>query len=486
VLAVLIAIALRPAPSYGPFARDFEAYYAAGTVWNAGGDPYARDVWAVERAVPDVDASHDEMLPYVGPAAALPLWSLFARVPFRIARLAWETLLAAAITGIVAGALLIAGGAITPLRATLALALAATSGPVVSGFTLGQAALIGAAATILGFAALERGSPWAVPAAFVAAIQPNLALPLAMRAFDRRAFVLLACAFAAFLALTLGVGGGLSGFTAYLHLLRLHDAAERYITIQHSLPALAAAFGASHALADAIGGGVALVALALVVAAAVRWRERPTIVACIGVALLPLVVPFFHEHDFALDLLPVLVLVQRGDARIRALAGIAAVMTLVDWLGLAQRPQAMVPTACLGVAVAAASALLATRDDARGPGERLATCAPLLTVVLLGACCIPLAHAFVAPTWPETLGPYHAPPGADISTIWGEEAMHSGLAAVVPAWSMLRAIPLAGCVLLAYAGARLARAAQATTIAPSRTASGMLASDSPLHGPSVQ
>lgn len=445
-------------------------------VWNAGGDPYTRDVWPVERTIPGVDASHDEMLPYVGPAAALPLWSLFARLPFRAARIVWEAMLVVAVVAIVAGSLLVAGGRHTRARIVVALVLAATCGPVVSGFTLGQAALVGAAATILGFAALERRPAWAIPAALVAAIQPNLALSLAVRLLDRRAVIALALAAGIFLALTLAIGGGVHGFLAYLRLLRVHGAAERYITIQHTVPALAASFGASHPLASAIGGAASLVALAAVVAAAIRLRRQPALAACVAIALLPIAVPFFHEHDFSIDLLPAIVLFTRGDARVRALAGIATVMTLVDWFGFAQRPQATVQIACLVVCVAAAAAILASRDDRASRGEAIARFAPLVAAAVLAAGCIPLAHAFAAPTWPETLGPYHAPPGADISTIWGEEGRRSGLAAIVPAWSVLRAIPLLGCVLFAYA----------TTIVSSRTASATLASESPLHGPVVQ
>ncbi len=481
----MLALAFRPPPAYGPFARDFEAYYSAGALRNAGGDPYARAIWTVERTVPGVDTSHDEILPYVGPAAALPFWSLLARLPFRAARVVWEALLVAAVVGIVAGALLVAGGPLTPLRTGVTLALAATSGPVVSGFTLGQAALIGAAATILAFAALERRSAWAIPAAWLAAIQPNLAIPLALRAFDRRAFVTLAVAAAAFAAVTLAVGGGAAGFVRYLGLLRAHGAAERYITIQHTLPALAVAFGASHAFADALGAVASAAAIAVLIAIAVRLRAQPAIVACAGVALLPLAVPFFHEHDFAIDLLPVLVLFARGDARLRALTGVAAVMTLVDWFGFAQRPQATLQNACLTVCVAAGCAILAARDG-REPADRVACVVPLGAAALLAAGGIPLAHAFVAPTWPETLGAYHAAATADIATIWGEEAVRSGLTAVVPAWSVLRAIPLLGCVLLAYASVRLALPRYATTIAPSRSATAIAASDSPLHGPSVQ
>src|ERR1700726_4519039 len=98
----LIAIALaftlfRPPPTPGPFARDFEAYYSAGATWNAGGDPWSRDVWQTERTIAGVDASRDELLPFAGPAASLPLWSLFARLPFDAARIVWSVLLLLAV-----------------------------------------------------------------------------------------------------------------------------------------------------------------------------------------------------------------------------------------------------------------------------------------------------------------------------------------------------------------------------------------------------
>ena len=69
---------MRPVGTPGPLLRDFEAYYAAGATWALGGDPYGREVWRVERRVPGVDASHEELLPFVGPPFSLPLWRSFA------------------------------------------------------------------------------------------------------------------------------------------------------------------------------------------------------------------------------------------------------------------------------------------------------------------------------------------------------------------------------------------------------------------------
>ncbi len=73
-IAVAI-LAARPRPTPGPFLRDFEAYWAAGSAWNAHGDPYGRAIWTAERAVAGVDARHDEVLPFVGPPATLLAWT---------------------------------------------------------------------------------------------------------------------------------------------------------------------------------------------------------------------------------------------------------------------------------------------------------------------------------------------------------------------------------------------------------------------------
>ena len=79
----------RPHPTPGPALRDFEAYWSAGAAFNAGEDPYGRAVWSAERTVPGVDASRDELLPFVGPPATLPLWSVFARFPYATAAGLW-------------------------------------------------------------------------------------------------------------------------------------------------------------------------------------------------------------------------------------------------------------------------------------------------------------------------------------------------------------------------------------------------------------
>ena len=174
---MLAFTAWRPPPTQGPFGRDFEAYYAAGAVWDAGGDPWSRAIWSVERTIPGVAAARDELLPYVGPAAALPLFGALARLPFALAVRLWTGLLAAALGALVVIALVLSG---TPgVRVRLgAVALALFAGPTTSDLGLGQAALLSAGGIAVALFAYERRA--LVPAALatlVAAMQPNLARP---------------------------------------------------------------------------------------------------------------------------------------------------------------------------------------------------------------------------------------------------------------------------------------------------------------------
>ncbi len=481
IVAATIAFLTRPPATAGPFARDFEAYYSAGATRNAGGDPYGRDIWQVERTIPGVDASHDELLPFVGPPAGLPLWSALARLPFGVARALWEALLVASAAALVGASLVLARAPRTPAYLATACALALLSGPVISAIALGQAALLGAGATIVAFVALERRSPGAWIAACVAALQPNLALPLAVRAFDRRSLATLALAAAAFVLAGIATG---TSIAAYVALLRAHGAAERFIAIQQTVPAIVASFGVPHDVAALAGTCVSIGAFALAAWLGYRLRVQPAAAAGVAVALLPFAVPFFHEHDFAIVFFPIAFALAHERASIRALGASAAVAVLVDWLGVAQRPAAAVQTASLAIAVAAAAALLALRTDEPRARQRALAIGPLGATLLLCALALPLAHAFPAPTWPDALGAYRAPPGLGIAAIWAAENRRAGLDAVVPAWGVLRAIPLAGCALVAFACAR-ARA-YAMNTAPSRIASATAVSDSPMHGPSVQ
>jgi len=452
-LAALAATLLRPPPTSGPFGRDFEAYYAAGATWNAGGDPYSRDVWRVEREIAGVDATRDEVLPFVGPAASLPLWSALARMPFAVARSIWMALLAISVAVLAIGAAALARLRISAVVMFDVVLLAALAGPVVSDIALGQAALLAAAAMVLALIALERGTWWAVPAACIAALQPNLALPLAVRFAERRAALLLGLAALVFLAVTLTAGGGMHGLIAYVQRLGAHGAGERFIAIQYSVPAILAELHVPAGIALGAGTLCALIVAALTVAFTLRYRAQPHITATFAIALLPWFVPFFHEHDFAIELIPAIVLCAIADARPRVLAAIAAVCVLVDWFGVAQRPGSAPQTLALAFAVACAVAALPNRTQ-HAPQLWPTICAG----ALLCAGALPLALAFPAPVWPDALGAFHAAATLDASAVWAAEQQRSGLNALVPAWGILRAIPLLGCALLAFTALRAARA----------------------------
>jgi hypothetical protein len=448
---------LHPPPASGPFARDFEAYYAAGATWNAGGDPWSREVWRVERSIPGVDAARDELLPFVGPAASLPLWSLLARLPFAAARDVWLAVLALALATLALAATRLAGIRPGLGESACAIAFAALAGPAISAIALGQVALLSAAAVAAALVALEARSPFAIVAACIAAVQPNLALPLATRLTAQRPALLLAAAAGVFGAVTLLLGGGFAGFVAYVHRLGLHGAGERFVVIQYAVPAVVAAFHVAPAIAVAIGEASAVLAVALVAGVAIRLRAQPLYAALTGIALLPFAVPFFHEHDFTLELVPAIVLAFGRDVRARAFAGVATMCTLIDWLGVAQRPHSLAQTASLAVALACIFAALARRSVQPA-------LAPFLACALLLAVALPLAHAYPAPVWPDSLGAFHAAPALDASGVWAAEQHAAGLDAAVPAWGVLRAIPLLGCALFAYAALLAAASDRATAL----------------------
>lgn len=474
MLAAVAVTLFRPAPAAGPFMRDFEAYYAAGATWNAGDDPWSRDVWRVERTLAGVDAGRDELLPFVGPAASLPLWSLLARLPFDAARTVWLSFLMLALAVLAAAAAALALGRLTVTGALCALLFAALSGPFISALALGQAALVSAAAAGAALLAFERRSPWALGAAFVAAIQPNLALPLAVRLTSRFGALMLGGAAAAFVALTLIVGGGAGGAVAYLQRLAQHGAGERFIVIQFGVPAILASFHAGARGAVFAGEGCALLALAGAAAFAWRFRTLPVYSAAFAIAVLPWVLPFFHEHDFVIELIPAVVLAAAPAARVRMLAGIAAPGVLVNWLGVAQRPDSAAQTVCLAFALAFAFAALPNRTPREPPALPSVAAAALLALFA-----VPLALAFPAPVWPDALHAFHAAPELDASAVWAAEQHAAGLDAAVPAWGALRAISLLGTLLLAFAAYVAAAGAAATTTRPERTASGTAVSDSP-------
>ncbi len=439
--AIAIAvIALRPSPTPGPALRDFEAYWSAGAAHDSGADPYGTAIWDAERHVPGVDASREEILPFVGPPAALPLWGLLARLPYAQAAAVWSVLLALSLAALVAAAVLGAGArAGTAFLAALALALGC--GPITSALALGQIVLPAFAGACI-FALLARSSlALAIPAAALALLQPNAALGLLSQIGRRRA----AAGLAAAAALAYAAGALAAGWAwpvAYAHTLAAHLHAERFDAIQFTPASIAFGLGATHGAAAVAAWILALAAVAAAVALARRAGDGFARFAAFS-ALSPFVATFFHEHDLVVAF-PAAVwtaLHARGSSRAVALAG--TLLICIDWLGLAQRPTGIAQSAFLAVAAACAFLALGGTGDLRRPAAAGAG----IALTFAGAAWAAIARPM--PVWPDAMHGYAAPAGTAIAQIWSAEQDAAGLHAAVPLWAILRALSLLGCALLA-------------------------------------
>lgn len=447
VLVVLLvlwyAYDMRPlvAGRDGPPMRDFEAYYAGGATFARGEDPYSRAIWQVERTLPGVDDRHEELLPYVGPPAALPLFALLARLPYLLACRVWGGVLGLG-TGIALfGLLELVRARKTWTTVSGMLLFVLGYGPLTSGAALGQVALLAFTAIVLALLALRgRSTALAAAATFFAAFQPNLALILAARIRERRSIAAFAAAFLAFLVASLWCAGGPAGVLHYLEVLRVHGQAERLIAIQITAGAIAWELGANAAVASLASGAVALGAFVALFYAFRKTGELLERVA-LACAALPFAVPFFHEHDFVVAIFPAFLLAVRARGRALALGMLGAAMVSFDWLGLGQRPVGAVQHIALVTAGILGLALLAHGGGwARYSG----------LAATLGA--IPIAFvARFAPVaiWPDGLPEgWFAPPSFDAAAVWHAEQATAGLEQQIALWGILKLFTLAGCVLL--------------------------------------
>jgi hypothetical protein len=428
----------RPHATPGPPMRDFEAYYAAGQTWNGGGDPYSLAIWRSERTLQGVDAKTYAPLPFISPPALLPLWSAVSRLPFDRANALWR---AAIVASALALAVVLIRVLLLPWPAILPVAIAGLGfGPLTSAVALGQIALPACA-----FAALAL--LWK-PAGVFAWVQPNLALATISQCGRRSGAAIFAAGAAAFAAACVAVAG-VSGILHYAALLHEHGSAERFSAIQLTPASVAYGFGAQEASAIAIGVAVALAAAAIWLVA-VRRIADDVARFCATCALLPLAMPFFHEHDLAIVFLPAVYFTLRCSRALWPLASAGALFCATDWLGLAQRPDGTLQTLLLVGAAGCALAALRSDLDAR------MLLAPLAVLLAIG-CAAAFAHAAPAPVWPDAMHPV-ALHGGNIAPVWHAEQVATGLFARNPVWAALRVLSLLGCALLTYCGFRQGRA----------------------------
>ena len=457
--AFVVALAFaQHTPNPGLPLRDFEAYYAGGEAFRYHGDPYSRDVWRGERLIPGVDATRDELLPFVGPPYGLPLWSALGNLSFRSASLVWGLVLGASFIVLALGGLIAGAGRLRIVPTVAVFCFAAAFAPLTGGVALGQVAIVACAAIVAFPAALRpRGTLAATALVLAAGLQPNLAIVLAVRASDARARIaIVSAALVAFCGSALAVGG-LGGLARYASVLRDHAAAERFIAIQTTPGAVAYALGAPPALASGIA--IALAAIVIVILAVQCRREvyAPNDRLLLACAAVPLALPFAHAHDFVIAFVPAVVLVVRARGAAWACSASAALALGVDWLGLASRPSGV--TSAIALACAATYALVAL-----APGRLARIHAMPLGIVALVAVAARVTATHRLPVWPDAL-----PAGFSVAAklpaavVWHAEQVASGIAERDPVWGALRAIDLIACAVVWIVASRILRA---TGVAP--------------------
>ncbi|MDE2571757.1 MAG: hypothetical protein KGM44_04440 [bacterium] len=451
--ALLFALALwlarHPGAQSGVATRDFEAYWSAGRAALAGGVPYARgEIWSYERQVPGVDASREELLPFVSPPPTLLLFEPLARLPYDRARVVWLAVLEGACA---LGVIATFGVAGWQWRQAFIVALVAlTFSPLTVTLALGQLAGVVYAALAVAIYALGCGTAASAVALACSAVQPNIAIVglAGVRRSTAAAYAIAAALIAASTAaLYHHFDGGLGG---YLAMLTRHGAAERGDAIQFTLPAL---LGPLEPRAQAIIAALSLLVCAAPAALLAR-RSSPQRSIAFACALLPFAVPFLHQQDLIVLLIPAAFALATWRSKGALLGALGTAFAAIDWVDLAQRPAHRLEDLALAAAGACAIASLHP--------SRSALWLALPTVL---ACVLaPLAARQPMPIWPLALpAGFHAPSILDASAVWGREQLAAGLMQAHALWIALRALTLLGCLLLAaaLAGERLtARAAQ--------------------------
>jgi hypothetical protein len=434
--------AVRPVATPGPLARDFEAYWSAGSTWNQHLDPYGRAIWNAERRIDGVDARRDELLPFIGPPPALFAWSVAARLPYPSAVFVWWSILGIALIALVATVLRGCDAKLSLFSVFAGVMLAISFGPITSDLALGQIALPAFFGAALLTVAADRSSIVAVLAAITAFSQPNASIGLVSQLGRNRTTLAIAAGAVLFYALGSLVAGRHWPFE-YAKTIAAHAAAERFIAIQFTHVSIAYGFGASALPAIAVGIVCGALTVIVAITLAYRVRDRFARFAAFS-AIAPFVSSFFHEHDFVVAYAAALWCAVRARGRVRAFGLAGTLFAGIDWLGFAQRPTGVGQSLLL--AIAAAGAFLAFE----GMSVRV-TSVTLGTVALVFAGTALLASHHPVPIWPDALGNFHAAAGATAAEVWHQEQLSSGLVAAEPVWAGLRCLPLLGCGLLSYA-----------------------------------
>ena len=454
IFFAVVYIVWPPIMPGGPPMTDFAAYYAAGKVWAHDGNPYGTDVWQVQRTLPNVDPTREELVPFFGPPLSLPLWALLAKLPYTAAMALWGTFLVVCVAVILYVPARLARRKLSLVDAVALLFFACAWGPLVAGVAFGQAAIPATAAVALAILLMsERRWRWAAVAATVAALfKPQLALALVGAVQCGTATVALGVAALGSLIGNALIGGGVTGLVGYLSLLPQQADSERFYIYQFAPTSIAYSFGLAEG--QAVQVGIIITALTVVVTTLVVWRSRASLVdgLLIVCAALPFALPYVHEYDFAVALLPGFVALYRARGTAWLLAACGLILLAVEPFALGHEGAGLavsvVTATIVALEIAALTPLLYLRF-------RLAPLAviPLVLCVGLGTPAKPV------PLWPADLpADFRAAHGATATTVWKHELLAVGLQSRRPWDALLRCITLSGCILVGAAMTMTTRA----------------------------
>ncbi len=403
--------------------------------------------------LPAFQASRFELLPFVGPPSSLLLWAAFGAMTYADAAVVWSGVM------VTSAALLMIIPARLALRrigradAVSLLLLALSYGPLVTGISVGQAALPAVAAVGVAILCAARRQWLPMAAATIAAgiLKPNDALVIAATARELAASLALASSAIISGLASLSVAHGIHGVTAYLEVLLNQWTSERLYAYQFTPASIAYGFGmASHAAAT-LGTIVSVAAMGVIVAAIRFTRASLVDGAAIACALFPFVLPFEHEPDMVIALLPALLVVFRASGWTWGIGAVGAVLLCANPFALTQGWPGLVFVITMAGVASLQLAALAPIACKR------ARFVPLFVVPMLMLGIGLFAPSNHLPLWPATL-PAHVTvaPGASAAAVWRDELIASQLEKRLPWVSLLRTLTLCGCACVGAAMIRTA------------------------------
>jgi hypothetical protein len=452
IISALAYLVWTPLAPIQPPMTDFSAYYAAGRYWSHGGDPYSAGIWSIERTLPGFHASRLELLPFVGPPFSLLLWAGFGALPYAAAAVLWGVIVICSATLIIVVPVRLVRHRIGRTDALSLFFLAVSSGPIVTGISVGQAALPAiAAVNIAILSAVRRRWLLMFCAAIVAALlKPNDALAIAATIRGLGSLLAVVGSTTVSVLANVALAHGIHGLVAYLKILIDQGASERLYAYQFTPTSIAYGFGMIPRAAETLGTLVALAAIGTTIVTIRMTRANLVDGAAIACAAFPFILPFEHEPDMVIALLPALLVVFRARGWTWAIGAAGLVLLSTNPFALTQGW----PGVLFAVAMAAVAALqLAALSSTTRSAVRFIPLAVAPLMLALGL----FAPTNRLPLWPATV-PDHilVAPDASASAVWHAELVASRLENQGAWVSVLRLLTLCGSAAITFAMIRTA------------------------------